>query len=63
MFKNLRAEQARYNLTDAEMGKKLGITRESYTKKKNTGYFTLPEIRILLGLFKANFEYLFEQEG
>lgn len=62
MFRNLRAEQARLDLTDADMGKKLGITREAYIKKKKNGYFTMPEIRIMLGLFKTSFEYLFQIE-
>lgn len=62
MFRNLRAEQARLDLTDADMGKKLGITREAYIKKKKNGFFTLSEIRTMLSLFGASFEYLFEIE-
>ena len=62
MFRNLRAEQARLDLTDEDMAKKLGITRTAYTKKKNSGYFTMPEIRIMLELFKTSFEYLFKIE-
>lgn len=62
MFRNLRAEQARLDLTDADMGKKLGITREAYIKKKKSGFFTLAEIRTMLSLFGVSFEYLFEIE-
>jgi len=62
MFRNLRAEQARLDLTDADMGKKLGITREAYIKKKKNGFFTLSEIRILLSMFGTTFEYLFDVE-
>ena len=60
MFRNLRAEMARHDFTDADMAKKLGITREGFAKKKKTGFFTMPEIRLMLAMFGTSFEYLFD---
>ena len=42
---------ARHDFTDADMATKLGITREGFAKKKKSGYFTMPEIRLMLAMF------------
>lgn len=60
LFRNLRAEMARHDFTDADMATKLGITREGFAKKKKNGYFTMPEIRLMLAMFGTSFEYLFD---
>ena len=60
MFRNLNAEQARYDLTNDQMATRLGMTRKTYETKKATGNFTYHEIRKLLKMFNADFGYLFE---
>lgn len=59
MFRNLNAEQARMGMTDEDVANKMGISRASYLSKKNSGKFTVPQVRILLCLFNVEFEYLF----
>jgi len=51
MFRNLNAEQARYDLTNDQMATRLGMTRKTYETKKATGNFTYHEIRKLLKMF------------
>lgn len=59
MFRNLKAEQARFGLTDDEMAIKLNIKRETYARKKQTQNFKLSEIKLMCKLFDCDFEYLF----
>ena len=44
MFKNLDAEQARRDLTNAEVTEKLGISRISYASENPTGTHTVDEV-------------------
>lgn len=60
MFRNLEAEQARNGFTNADVAKKLGLSRVSYENKKKSGKFTTFEIKTLLKLFKCKFDYLFD---
>lgn len=60
MFRNLNAEQARYDLTNDDMATFLGMTRKTYETKKATGNFTFHEIRKLCKKFNEDFNYLFE---
>lgn len=62
MFRNLEAEQARFNLTNQAVADKLGISRVSYENKKKTGKFTTLEIKKLCKIFKCKFDYLFQTE-
>lgn len=62
MFRNLEAEQARFDLTNQDMAKKLGISRVSYENKKKTGKFTALEAKRLCRIFKVKFDYLFATE-
>lgn len=63
MFRNLKAEQARFGLTDDEMAIKLNIKRETYARKKQTQNFKLSEIKAMCNLFNCDFEYLFATES
>lgn len=63
MFRNLDAEQGRYGYTDDKMAAMLGMTRETFGRKKKTGKFTRPEIAKMLDTFGCSFEYLFEIGG
>lgn len=60
MFPNLNAEQARKNFTNTEVANKLGLSRNSYERKKNNGRFLMSECMMLCKLFERDFEYLFE---
>lgn len=63
MFRNLEAEQRRLDLTNGQVAEILGISRDTYEKKKKNGKFNRPEIVKLLKLFNCSFEYLFETEA
>lgn len=60
LFRNLEAEQARFGLSNSDVAKKLGISRNSYESKKKTGKFTTFEIKTLCRMFKCKFDYLFQ---
>lgn len=63
MFRNLNAEQRRFNLNNQQMAEFLGFKdRKSYETKKATGTFTLSEAKKLVRLFGVSFDYLFETE-
>ncbi len=62
MFRNLEAEQARNGLSNSDVAKNLGISRNSYENKKRTGKFTTFEIKMLCKMFNCKFDYLFEEE-
>jgi DNA-binding XRE family transcriptional regulator len=63
VFRNLEAEQRRLDLTNGQVAEILGISRDTYEKKKKNGKFNRPEIVKLLKLFNCSFEYLFEAEA
>ncbi len=60
MFPNLEAEQARKRHTNADVASILGISRQAYEHKKKTGTFKLSEIKKLILMYDASFEYLFD---
>lgn len=62
MFRNLNAEQARFDKTNQQMADFLGVTRKTYETKKATGTFTLSEVKKLCEYFGVTFEYLFEMK-
>ena len=59
MFPNIRAEQARFGMTNSEVAKALGVSRPTYECKKRTGKFTASEAIALCKLFGVSFDYLF----
>lgn len=61
MFKNLKKEQEKSNLTNKQIADKLGISVNAYMWKKRTSKFFYHEICILLELFDCSFEYLFDE--
>lgn len=62
MFDNLEAEQARKRKTDKEIAELLGLTRETYCKKKKTKDFRFSEIQNLCSYFECDFAYLFAEK-
>ena len=63
MFRNLRAEQARRDLTNQQVADYLGISRVSYESKLKTGKFIVSECTQLCKLFECSFDYLFYVDG
>lgn len=59
MFVNLKAEQARHGMTNADVAKELGISRTCYESKLRTGNFRVSEAKKLCGLYGCEFDYLF----
>lgn len=59
MYPNLKAEQARKNMTNQQVADYLGICRNSYENKMKSGKFFVDEIRRLCNLFGCEFSYLF----
>lgn len=60
MFRNLSAEQKRFELTNQDVADILGISRVTYERKKSKGSFTVEQANVLCKLFKCTYEYLFE---
>lgn len=59
MFANLKAEQARYGMTNATVAERLGISRTCYESKLRTGNFRVSEAMKLCELYGCEFNYLF----
>jgi len=59
MYPNLEAEQARYGHTEEYVAEKLGITRQTYLERKQSGLFRRSEALILVGMYDKPVEYLF----
>lgn len=62
MYPNLRAEQARKNMTNQQMADYLGLSRNTYENKKKSGRFTADDCKRLCDLFSCDFTYLFAKE-
>lgn len=62
MYANLLGQKAYYHLTDEEMGKIIGVSRNSYSQKMKTGRFWPNECKAFCDYFKKPFEYLFATE-
>jgi hypothetical protein len=60
MFPNLEIEQTYCGYTEEYVAGRLGITRQEYHSRKETGSFLESEIRALVAIFKRSAEYLFE---
>ena len=63
MYKNLAAETARKGLTDTDVAKMLGISRQLYAQRRENGTLRIKEARLLCDFFDVKFEYLFEDAG
>lgn len=62
-YPNLKAEQARKNMTNQQVADYLGISRVTYESKKKSGRFYTTEIIKLCKLFNCEFSYLFNSES
>lgn len=59
MYPNLLGQKAYNHLTDDEMGKIIGVSRNSYSQKVKSGRFTPAECMAYCKFFNKSFDYLF----
>lgn len=59
MYPNLLGQKAYYHLTDEEMAKIIGVSRNTFQQKIKSGRFTPEECKAYCVYFKKCFDYLF----
>ena len=59
MFPNLLGQKAFRNMTDDDMAKVIGVSRNTYAKKVARGRFTPEECKAYCTYFDKPFSYLF----
>ncbi len=62
MYANLLGQKAYHHLTDEDMGKIIGVSRNAYGQKIRSGRFWPHECKALCKYFNKSFEYLFATE-
>ncbi len=62
MYANLLGQKAYFHLTDADMGKIIGVSRSTYSQKIRSGRFWPDECRAFCKYFSKSFDYLFATE-
>lgn len=62
MFPNLMGQKAYHKLTSADMGEIIGVSRQAYESKMQSGRFTPQECRALCDYFGKSFDFLFATE-
>ena len=63
MYRNLKAEQARHNLTNQRMAEILHLSRGGFENKLRNGKFFVNECVVLCRLFDCKFDYLFATDN
>ena len=59
MFPNLLGQKAYHKLTSEDMGKIIGVSRNTYDSKAQTGRFTPDECKAFCKYFNKSFDFLF----
>lgn len=59
MYANLMGQKAYHKLTDDDMARILGISRQAYTQKAKSGRFYPEECKKLCEYFGKSFGFLF----
>ncbi|MDR3013678.1 MAG: helix-turn-helix domain-containing protein [Chitinispirillales bacterium] len=59
MYSNLDAERIQRGYTEEYVAKKLGITRQEYRLRSESGAFLESDALALVGMYGKSFEYLF----
>lgn len=59
MYPNLLGQKAYHHLTDEDMAKVIGVSRNAYSAKVKSGRFTPKECASLCKYFEKPFSYLF----
>lgn len=62
MYPNLELERIRHGYTKEYVAEKLGITREEYQQRSESGSFCGVDALVLATMYKKSFEYLFFQK-
>lgn len=62
MYANLLGQKAFHHLTDEEMGKIIGVSRNTYSQKIRSGRFWPSECQTYCKFFGKSFDYLFDIE-
>lgn len=62
MYANLLGQKAYHHLTDEDMGKIIGVSRNAYSQKIKSGRFWPSECKALCKYFNMSFNYLFATE-
>lgn len=62
MLVNLLGMKAAHKMSDEDMARIIGCTRNAYRNKIESGHFTLDECKALCQHFKRPFEWLFATE-
>lgn len=63
MFPNLLGQKAFHKMSDEDMARVIGVSRNTYQQKMRSGRFTPEECKKLCAHFGKRFEYLFAIEG
>lgn len=63
MYPNLMGQKSYFRLSNDDMGKIIGTSRQSYENKLKTGRFTPKECIVLCKWFNKSFEFLFAMES
>ena len=63
MYPNLIALKAIHHLTESEMGKIIGVSRNTFRNRMLTGKFTADECKVLCQYFNSSFDVLFANEA
>lgn len=62
MYPNLLGQKAYHKMTEADMAKVIGVSRNAYQQKIRSGRFTPQECKALCDHFHKSFDYLFAEE-
>lgn len=62
MYPNLLGQKAYHRLTDEDMGRIIGISRNAYCQKMKSGRFYPNECKAFCTYFNKSFDYLFATE-
>lgn len=62
MYPNLLGQKAYHRLTDEDMGRIIGISRNAYCQKMGSGRFYPNECKAFCTYFNKSFDYLFATE-
>lgn len=63
MYPNLMGQQAYHKLTAAQMGEIIGLSRQSFCAKMESGRFTPSECKRFCRYFGKSFDFLFATDG
>lgn len=59
MYPNLMGQKAYYGLTNDDLARIIGVSRNSFDSKMRTGRFTVDECKALCRYFDKSFYFLF----